>query len=218
MSILMPQPFRRRKNQVVSIAPEVILERPALGVLIAHIAGQWSKLEQSLTLSFATILSGQEPSALANYNAIFDIGLRHTQFLTTAKSKGLPQPLIEESDQLHARVRKAATRRNKIVHGIWAVCPDRPGSILLCPSDGINTKLAAHLRDLHSLIDLASGPRPIYSVTSDLTPDDYEEYTANDFIDITKTIISLNAEAETYWVKILEFSLQHERARRGLLR
>jgi hypothetical protein len=110
---LMPQPFKRRPDQTVTVDPGSILQRPALGVLIAHVSAHWSILEQSLTLSFATILSGQEPSALVNYNALFDINLRHSQFLATAKSKGLPQTLIEESEQLHARIRKTSTRRNK---------------------------------------------------------------------------------------------------------
>jgi hypothetical protein len=211
---LMPQPFERRPNQTVTVDPEAILQRPALGVLIAHVSAQWSILEQSLTLSFATILSGQEPSALVNYNALFDINIRHSQFLATAKSKGLPQTLIEESEALHARIRKVSTRRNKVIHGIWAVCPDRRNSLLLCQPDAMNTKLASHLHGLHSLIDLAHGKQPLYNVTSDLTPDNYEEYVKNDFVDLTKTIVSLNADAENYWHKMMEFSIQHERSRR----
>jgi hypothetical protein len=211
----MPQPFKRRPNQTVTVDPESILQRPAIGVLIAHVSAQWSILEQSLTLSFATILSGQEPSALINYNALFDINIRHSQFLATAKSKGLPQTLIEESDALHGRIRKVSTRRNKVIHGVWAICPDRPNSLLLCQPDAMNTKLAAHLHGLHSLIDLAaSGKQPLYNVTSDLTPDNYEEYVEGDFHDLTKTIVSLNAEAENYWHKVMEFSIQHERSRR----
>jgi hypothetical protein len=214
----MPQPFRRRPNQTVTVDPEAILQRPALGVWIAHVSAQWSILEQSLTLSFATILSGQEPSALVNYNALFDINLRHQQFLATAKSKGLPQTLIEESVALQARIRKVSTRRNKVIHGIWAVCPARPNSLLLCPPDAMNFKLANHLHGLHNLIDSVQGKKPLYNVTSDLTPDEYEEYVERDFVDLTKTIASLNVEAENYWHKVMEFSIQHERSRRELPR
>jgi hypothetical protein len=46
----MPQPFRRQPNQTVTVDPEAILQRPALGVWIAHVSVQWSILEQSLTL------------------------------------------------------------------------------------------------------------------------------------------------------------------------
>jgi hypothetical protein len=79
----------------------------------------------------------------------------------------------------------------------------------------MNMKLAVHLHGLHSLIDLAQGKQPLYNVTSDLTPDDYEEYGERDFVDLTQTIVSLNAEAENYWHKVMEFSIRHERLRRA---
>jgi hypothetical protein len=78
----------------------------------------------------------------------------------------------------------------------------------------MNMKLATHLHGLHSLIDLVQGKKPLYSVTSDLTPDNFEEYTERDFADLSNTIVSLNAEAENYWHKVMEFSIQHERSPR----
>ncbi len=210
----MPQPFKRKPNQKVQIAPSAVLHRPTLAVMIANVASHWSKLEQSLSISFATILSGQEPSALANYNAIFDVSLRHTQFLTTARAKGLPHHLIEESEKLHARARKTATRRNKIVHGLWAICPDRPNSLLLCPPDAINNHIDQIMRDIHSFVDKSFSIVTI-SRNFDLMPNEYEEYTASDFIDVQMAITDLIAAADEYWKKVLNFSFEHERARRA---
>jgi hypothetical protein len=210
----MPQPFKRRPKQKVKIAPGVVLMRPALALMIANIAAQWAKLEQSLSLPFATLLSGQEPSALAAYHSFFDTGMRHTQFMNVAKYKGVPQPLLEEADQLHMRVRKTGTRRNKVVHGVWGICDDRPKTLLLCPADAINIRMHQWFKESHEFFDRSeSGIEGEFSF--DLLLEDYEEYYARDFNSIATDTIALTREADIYWQKILDFSFRHERARRA---
>lgn len=76
-------------------------------------------------------------------------------------------------------------------------------------------KLDIALRDLHKMIDLVERNQGrFYDMSSNMVPDYYEEYTANDFLDLIKEIIKLNGDVEQYWQKILVFSLTHERARR----
>jgi hypothetical protein len=217
----MPQPFKRRPGQEVTIFAGAPLMRPGLAILIANVASHWSKLEQTISLWYATLLSGQEPSALASYHSVFDITLRHTQFKAAAKSKGVSQDLIDESDQFHAKVKKTATRRNKVVHGIWAICIDRPNTLLLCEPDAVNKSLDQFLHDMHERIDTISRrmTTPVEKVDpfvfDVMNVDEFMEYGENDFNDICKAIISLEAGALEFFMKISNFSVLHERSRRG---
>lgn len=211
----MPQPFKRRPGQVVHMTPATLVKRLKLGVHVANIASHWAKLEQTLAYPFVALLAGQEPAAVASYHELFEINLRHKQYLAVARQKKLPDALIRESEEIHKEVRKAASRRNAVVHGIWAYCDDRPDSILLCEPDALNRKQHEFLESFHDFADQAKAKTPgLKPISFDFTLDDYIEYKHQDFEEITKRIIEIDQTAMNYWEKVTRFSLAAERARR----
>lgn len=208
----MPQPFKRRPGQVIHMTPAAVVMRPHLAIFIANIASHWSKLEHSLSLPFTTLLAGREESAFEAYHEIFEINLRHKMFMAAAKRKKVPRELLKEADELHTKVRKCATRRNSVVHGTWAYCDDFKEDLFLCSSDALNRRIDEFFGTFHETVD-RNNQEP-WKWSFDLSVDEFIRYTANDFDDIVKAIISLDSQAIVYWNKISAFSLQNELERR----
>lgn len=215
----MPKPFKRRPDQKVYVSPSALVRRPALAISIANIASHWSTLEETISIPFVSLLAGRESSALASYHELFDVNLRHKMYLAIARHKHLPKELLEESEALHKKVRKAASERNKVVHGTWAYCDDLPDSLLLCEPSAINQRIDEFFRQFHQTADdFISGQRTA-PWSFDLSLDEYEEYRHSDFEEIVKRVIEVDGVASAYWTKIATFSVQAERerrARRGL--
>jgi hypothetical protein len=211
----MPKPLKRRPGQVVHVAARSVVLRPALAIDIANIAAQWTKLEHTISLPFTTILAGQEPSAFEAYHELFEVSLRHKLYLAAAKRKGLPNDLIQESVKLHQSARTASSQRNRVVHGTWAYCDDLPDSLLLCDPSAINRRVEEFLSQFHERVDKAESNSAIEPWSFDFNVDDFDEYRHNDFEEIAKRTLEIDATAMAYWQKIILFSIQHERARRA---
>ena len=210
----MPKPFKRKGPQVVHVTPIAVVIRPLLAIDIANIASNWTKLEHTLSLPFTTILAGQEPSAFEAYHELFEINLRHKMYIAAAKRKKLPKELLTEAEILHKKVRKVGSRRNNVVHGTWAYCDDLPNSLLLCEPSALNRQLDEFFAQFHDRVELADEGKVRDSWSFDLSIDDFEEYSHDDFGEITKSILETDAVAFAYWRKVASFSLQHERERR----
>jgi hypothetical protein len=211
----MPKPFKRSPNQKVSISPSAVVRRPHLAIGIANIASHWSKLEHTISIPFTLLLGGQEPSAFESYHELFEVSLRHKMYVAAARRKRVSKELLEESEVLHKKVRKAASQRNRVVHGTWAYCDDLPNSLLLCDPSGLNRKLDEFLGQLHDTADDFTSGQRIEPWSFDLGLDEYEEYQNADFNEITDRIIALDKMAMAYWTKISAFSIGIERERRA---
>ena len=84
------------------------------------------------------LLAGREPSAFAAYHELFEVNLRHKMYLAAARQKHVSKELISESIAIHAKVRKIAAQRARVVHGTWAYCDEMPDFLLLCDPSAVN--------------------------------------------------------------------------------
>jgi hypothetical protein len=149
----MPQPFKRRTNQKVTLSPGSLISRPTLAIGISLVASHWSKLEHTISLAFTALLGGQEPSAFEAYHELFELNLRHKMFIAAAKRRKLPSSLNQEAQAIFVEARKISNARNVVVHGNWGTCDDRPESLLLCDQITINRRLDNFFEDFHDRVD-----------------------------------------------------------------
>ena len=202
----MPQPFKRRSDQEVIISPDAILQRPNFAALIALVAGYWSRLEHVFGMPFAFLLAGNEPTALACYHSVFELGLRKQLFISAANTRYLPQELIDEYNKLHTEIRKIAKNRNAIVHGLWGICETRKDSILLCEPNSF-TKMVFDAQSIHNE-NINQSKTPQRTVAR---IDEFIEYKENDFKEILDVISKQTNAAQAYLVKIVDFSISTQK-------
>jgi hypothetical protein len=210
----MPQPFKRRENQTVNLSPGSIMHRPALAIGIAFVATHWAQIEFTLSLAFTVLLGGQEPSAFEAYHELFELGLRHKMFRAAARRRQLPAELITEAEQIHQEARKIATARNIIVHGNWAVCDDRPESLLLSDPANVNRRVDQFFQEFHDKVDDHEANLPALPWSFDFSVDDYVEYTQQDFQDLINRMLALDGRGNAFWTKVANFALSDVRERR----
>jgi hypothetical protein len=211
----MPQPFKRRENQKVTMAPGMIMHRPALAMGISLVASHWSKLEHTISLAFTVLLGGQEPSAFEAYHELFELNLRHKMFIAAAKRRKLPTSLNEEAQAIFVEARKISSARNSVVHGNWGICDDRPDSLLLCEQIAMNRRVDSFFEDFHGRVDdYAKGSSGANPWVFDFSVDEYTEYKQQDFQNIIDRINTLDARASRFWTDVASFALADVRARR----
>jgi hypothetical protein len=211
----MPQPFKRRLGQQVKTSPAAVMERPQIAIGIALVASHWSKLEQTLSLPFTVLLSGQEPSAFEAYHELFELSLRHKMFLAAAKRKKLPSELIEEATRIHEDARRIAKSRNAVVHGTWSTIEGKLESAFLSEPDAIDRKVDDLLRDFHDKVDSHESGQAALPWSFDLSLDEFVEYKASDLQDIINRCIALDNRVTHFWQKVAAFALSTERSRRA---
>jgi uncharacterized protein YutE (UPF0331/DUF86 family) len=118
----MPQPITGIKH--LDTRAEALSERPELAARIAAIAVQY------LAELFVALLGREEEAALAIYLELVDQNVRKAAFDALARTK-LDAAALADFASLYERFRKVAKKRNRIVHGYWAISEDHTDGLLL---------------------------------------------------------------------------------------
>src|SRR4051794_26377379 len=124
----MPQPVKSLKH--LELMPGTLHRRTQLAAWIAVIAVQWTSIENDLAELFVALLDEDDRTALDIYLGMHDQKVRRAAFHTLARSKLEPASAQALYD-LHNRVDKIASKRNRIVHGFWIISDDHPDGLIL---------------------------------------------------------------------------------------
>lgn len=143
----MPQPFKLKPGQSMSIGHAAIAARPECATEIAQISAAWCEVEYSLIDMFGITTGTSEPTgsdtwlmrpnkiARATLGAIENLHLRIT-VVKAATAELLDDDAKKELEALAKLLRLRAGERNTVVHGRWGACDDAyPNDLILIGSD-----------------------------------------------------------------------------------
>jgi hypothetical protein len=134
----MPQPLRsvigsslRNREADVDFAATAIHQRPVLLALLMQILFLWSRVEQTLAVSFANTLGTQPEIGVEIY-----IGLEHNHAQLRVLRDAAAMVVLDKADMalydaILTVVRAAGRKRNLVAHGIWGICRQVPDGLVL---------------------------------------------------------------------------------------
>ena len=137
----MPQPFAPKSDT------NFVLDYPTrekFSPLVGEVAIRWSHLEQALSGGFVSLFAGREELAHTIYNDTIDRERKNQIFLLVTKNL-LSDEQQNEWKALFAQIRKAAKKRNKIIHGTWASIEGDKDNLYLLDFADLNSLIAAEL-------------------------------------------------------------------------
>lgn len=125
-----------------------MLERPKLATLIGVIAGEWAYLEADLAFLYCILISGTiQPIPPDLLRGPHMLGLQIYEVLENTQKriellKSLAEHVLANNEPLlgHIKetllpeIRRAAKRRNTILHAVWGVSDVYPDALLYIPA------------------------------------------------------------------------------------
>ncbi len=116
----------------LDIHPDVLLERPNLGMFFGLIVATWADIEGRLDAIF--LLCANDRAALTEMQAIKGWDKRSKFFIGHVKSQQGDALAIEVRAILR-HVALPANKRHDIAHGIWAICKELPDGLVVANSE-----------------------------------------------------------------------------------
>jgi hypothetical protein len=143
-----PQPLSSVKKSARIISdPGVLRSRPELAVLIGDVISLWSHIEADLSVVLIRMLGGGVRSGSAMYQAVQSFRVQMTVIDAVAKIE-VEHEYLPIFEAVLTLVRRAARKRDKLAHWLWAISPDINDALLLLdPNAAMNyhTVLAERL-------------------------------------------------------------------------
>jgi|tagenome__1003787_1003787.scaffolds.fasta_scaffold20904241_1 hypothetical protein len=192
----MPQPVRDLKLKDLDTHAEALVRRPELAARIAAIATQWTRIETALADLFVVLLGREEEAALAVYLELIDRNVRKAAFDALARIK-LDSGLVEEFELLYKKVAKHARKRNRIVHGYWAVSDNYPDGLLLFDVNDVHRENFAYKNQVFETWDEENSWRE-----NSMSRVEINKYTINDLAEILVKLGDLEHQVEIFLEKV----------------
>jgi hypothetical protein len=108
-------------------------ERPELAVYVARVATGWSHVEKFYGYLVVQLLGAHAHAGMRMYKALSGSASQTAVLRAVARDR-LPQPMMDELEDLLRRTRKAAGKRNDVVHGLWEISDELPDALVWCDS------------------------------------------------------------------------------------
>ena len=131
----MPQPLTRWLPEI-DFSPDALALRPDLAVYIAQVSAVWARIEVSLGFQLAVMLHTEARTGVSMYLALTGSAAQE-HVLSAAAEIRLPKELKSEFARLLTTVRARAKERNKIVHGLWSIHPEKTNALINCSPDSL---------------------------------------------------------------------------------
>lgn len=144
----MPQPLISIGLQL-RFSSHILAERPVCAIKIAIVGSAWATLESRMVSAFDTAVSDvtrttsedlgdgytaiPNPIGRATIDTIESLRTR-LEVIQAVIAITLPTDLQTEFAELAKRVRKCASARNQIVHGLWGIADKYPEDVILADS------------------------------------------------------------------------------------
>jgi hypothetical protein len=130
-----PQPiWSIREDAKATANPNMIRRQPALAVHIAEIIALWSRIETTLGGVLALMLDAGVRPSMAMYGAIQNSRAQMDALEAAAKSV-LSEGDFELFGAVMTIIKRAAAKRHKIAHWVWAYSAQIPDALVLIDPD-----------------------------------------------------------------------------------
>ena len=150
----MPQPLPAGKGITTVSPPKRLLKRPKLASLIGTIASEWGYIDDCLVDIFEGVVSEKatrDKVAVTVFETLSSLHMR-LELLSKILHLLAPEHIRDEFDKkVSPLLRKAASERNKIVHGAWEISDDYPDDLILKEAGGRLTRWTE--KDLENSLD-----------------------------------------------------------------
>ena len=117
-----------QKSKVSRDVTGAMQQRPALALLIAQIATNWTRIEELLGRSLTQLLGAEAKSGMIMYQALSGSASRTAVLKAVAKYRS--PTIATELENVLTPVRRAAGKRNDIIHGHWFYSDDHPDDLV----------------------------------------------------------------------------------------
>jgi hypothetical protein len=127
--------------------PVAFRRNPELATLVGDVISLWSHIEANLSVVLVRMLEGGVRSGAAMYRAVQSFRAQMAILQAVARIAIEPEH-VASFEAVLALVRRAAMKRDKLVHWIWAYSPDVEDALLLIDPDyamDYHTSLSEHL-------------------------------------------------------------------------
>ena len=130
-------PQKLQEGYVLAREPRCLLKRPQHSIGIALVASEWARLENQLIGAFSFAMFAMQGTsetsgkmANAAWHSLDSLPAR-LKLLTNISRDTLTQAERDEWQTVQSNIRARADERNRIVHGLWALCEKYPDDIVL---------------------------------------------------------------------------------------
>lgn len=170
----MPQPLPNYKWLLTGT--KVFEHRPALAVRIANIAAGWCQIEILLGSLLATLLNAESDIGAAMYLALSGATSRNATLQGAAEHR-LDTHDLQQFNELTNKVKSLQRRRNRVIHGVWAVSDDYPQALIRSDPDEHIAEFSAvpattPAAELRETVDRAQNKRASWEIWNE---QDFEE-------------------------------------------
>lgn len=176
-----PQPLLSKCRDATLSADYLALrQHPTLAASIAEITATWAQIECNLGVILARMLGAAARASMAMYGALKSTA--QMAALQAAADATLTPERLELFGVMIAVVKRAAFKRNRVVHWLWGELPQVPNALVLTPPEAV---LGLHTKNAEYLADFKAG-RPVPD-PSTLAPLDLSKsfvYQEKDFAEI----------------------------------
>jgi hypothetical protein len=123
-----PQPLLSKcRDAKVSVDPLVLRQHPTLAASIADITATWAHIECNLGVILARMLGAAARTSMAMYAALKSTTAQMDALQAAAAATLTPERL-ELFGVMIAVVKRAALKRNRVVHWLWGESPQVPNA------------------------------------------------------------------------------------------
>ncbi|MER8431372.1 hypothetical protein [Mesorhizobium caraganae] len=133
----MPHPINNPVGLAARGGPRIVLERPALAMLIGAIAAEWGEIDAMLgeIFNFVSLSkpspSGGSKSELAGviFDSLVSFQVR-TEVIASVMRLRMQKDIQDEFSGLVKKIRSRTKARNTLVHSAWQVCDAYPKDLI----------------------------------------------------------------------------------------
>jgi hypothetical protein len=139
----------------------------ALSAEIGYICSEWATMENRMEILFACVLRTEVASAKVIFSTLTSNRLNRDCILNTSRLMIHSETHLHSIERILARIRKAAAKRNFLVHGTAGMNTKYPGRMTIYGTSADLEPALAHYESW-SISDLQDFRRHLGTITSDL--------------------------------------------------